>query len=75
MNYHIMVPEGYRKALESIGIKIEKRKLSRIYRFMSIRVLYPPPKTTILNKENKKYPYLLNQITTTQNQTKYGAVI
>jgi putative transposase len=42
---------------------------------MGIRVLYPPSKTTILNKENKKYPYLLNQITTTQNQTKYGAVI
>jgi putative transposase len=54
------------KALESIGIKVGKRKLSRIYKFMGIRALYPLPKTTILNKENKKYPYLLNQITTTQ---------
>jgi putative transposase len=54
------------KALESIGIKVGKRKLSRIYKFMGIRALYPPPKTTILNKESKKYPYLLNQITTTQ---------
>jgi len=54
------------KALESIGIKVGKRKLSRTYKFMGIRALYPPPKTTILNKENKKYPYLLNQITTTQ---------
>jgi hypothetical protein len=24
---------------------------------MGIRALYPPPKTTILNKENKKYLY------------------
>ena len=54
------------KALESIGIKVGKRKLSRTYKFMGIRALYPPPKTTILNKENKKYPYLLEQITTTQ---------
>ena len=54
------------KALESIGIKVGKRKLSRIYKFMGIRALYPPPKTTILNKENKKYPYLLEQTTTTQ---------
>jgi putative transposase len=54
-----MVPEGYRKALESIGIKIEKRKLSRIYKFMSIRVLYPPPKTTILNKENRDLSIIL----------------
>jgi putative transposase len=54
------------KALESIGIKVRKRRLSRIYKFMGIRALYPPPKTTILNKENKKYPYLLNQIITTQ---------
>jgi putative transposase len=54
------------KALESIGIKVGKRKLSRIYKFIDIRALYPPPKTTILNKENKKYPCLLNQITATQ---------
>jgi putative transposase len=45
------------KALESIGIKAGERKLSRIYKFMGIRALYPPPKTTILNKENKKYLY------------------
>ncbi|ACD67014.1 Integrase catalytic region [Sulfurihydrogenibium sp. YO3AOP1] len=54
------------KALESIGIKVGKRKLSRIYKLMGIRALYPPPKTTILNEENKKYPYLLNQTTATQ---------
>jgi len=54
------------KALEIIEIKVGKRKLSRIYKFMGIRALYPPPKTTILNKENKKYPYLLEQTTTTQ---------
>jgi hypothetical protein len=63
------------KALESIGIKVGKRKLSRTYKFMGIRALYPPPKTTILNKESKKYPYLLNQITTHKDQTQYGAVI
>jgi putative transposase len=32
------------KALESIGIKVGKRKLSRIYKFMGIRALYSPPK-------------------------------
>jgi putative transposase len=53
------------KASESIGIKVGKRKLSRIYKFMGIKVLYSPTKTTILNKENKKFPYLLNQKTTT----------
>jgi hypothetical protein len=34
------------KALESIEIKVGKRKLSRIYKFMGIRALYPQ-KTTI----------------------------
>jgi len=28
------------KALESIGIKVGKRKLSRIYKFIGIRALY-----------------------------------
>jgi putative transposase len=42
-----------------------------------VRTLYPLPKTTILNKENKKYPYLLNQTTTTQkpNQIWSGDII
>jgi putative transposase len=46
-----MVPEGCRKHRN----KSRKEEVSRIYKFMGIRALYPPPKTTILNKENKKF--------------------
>jgi putative transposase len=37
------------KALESIGIKVGKRKLSRIYKFMGIRALYPPPFSNVIH--------------------------
>jgi len=35
---------------------------------MSIKALYPKPKTTIANQEHKKYPYLLNAFKNNDNQ-------
>jgi len=35
---------------------------------MGIKALYPKPKTTMANKEHKKYPYLLNEFKNEDNQ-------
>lgn len=40
-------------------INIGRKRIRRLMREMGIRTLFPEPKTTIANKEHKKYPYLL----------------
>jgi putative transposase len=37
-------------------------------KIMGIKAIYPKPKTTIANKEHKKYPYLLTQFKNDKNQ-------
>ena len=36
--------------------------------YMVIRALYPKARTTIANKEHKKYPYLLSEFKNDKNQ-------
>ncbi len=57
---------GYRRITailnEQKGYKINQKKVLRLMRLMGIQAVYPKKKTTIINKKEYKYPYLLNDI-------------
>jgi putative transposase len=56
---------GYRritKELQRRGYHINHKRVLRIMRDMKIQALYPKHKTTVLNPENKVYPYLLRSL-------------
>jgi putative transposase len=56
---------GYRKITKELqrrGHTINHKKVLRLMRDMRIMALYPKPKTTILNGQHKKYPYLLRDL-------------
>lgn len=56
---------GYRritKELQTIGYRINKKRVQRLMQAMNIKALYPKPKTSIKNEEHKIYPYLLKEI-------------
>jgi len=56
------------KLLLRLGYNIGRKMVQRAMKFMGIKALYPKPKTTIANKEHKKYPYLLNAFKNGNNQ-------
>lgn len=61
---------GYRrisKELQAMGYKINKKRVQRLMRAMSIKALYPKPKTSIKNEEHKVYPYLLKEMAITRS--------
>jgi putative transposase len=56
---------GYRKVtveLQNKGYDINHKKVLRIMREMGIAGVYQKHKTTISNKEHKKFPYLLKNV-------------
>jgi putative transposase len=53
---------GYRKITKELqrrSYKINHKRVLRLMREMNIVAIYPKPKTTIIKREHKKYPYLL----------------
>jgi putative transposase len=56
------------KLLLRLGYNIGRNIVIKAMKFMGIKALYPKPKTTIANKEHKKYPYLLNAFKNDKNQ-------
>jgi putative transposase len=56
------------KLLKRLGFDAGRKLIKSAFEFMGIRALYPMPKTTIANKEHKKYPYLLNAFKNKENQ-------
>ena len=48
------------KLLVRLGFNVGRKLVKKAFVFMGIKALYPKPRTTIANKEHKKYPYLLN---------------
>jgi len=53
---------GYRKITKELQRRdyaINHKRVLRMMREMNIMAIYPKPKTTIVNNEHKKYPYLL----------------
>ena len=53
---------GYRRItaeLQNRGHDINHKRVLRMMRDMRIQALYPKPRTTMVNSQHKKYPYLL----------------
>jgi len=46
--------------LKRLGFDVGRKLIKSAFAFMGIKALYPKPKTTVANKEHKKYPYLLD---------------
>lgn len=60
---------GYRKITKELlarGYAVSQKKVLRIMREANIQALYPKPRLSNANKQNKKYPYLLNDIKITR---------
>lgn len=45
--------------LGGFGYRVNRKRIRRLYHLLGIETIYAAPKTTIENKEHKKYPYLL----------------
>lgn len=56
------------KLLNRLGFSVGRKLVKSAFAFMGIKALYPKIKTTISNKEHKKYPYLLNEFKNNNNQ-------
>ena len=50
-----------RKLLMRLGFKVGRKRVIHAMKHMGIVALYPKPKTSLANKEHKKYPYLLSK--------------
>lgn len=48
--------------LKTIGYEVNRKRVVRLMRLMGIEALYPRPRTTVTDKEHKKYPYLLRSV-------------
>lgn len=49
-------------ALIKKGYGVNPKRVRRLMQVMGIQAIYPKPRTTITNKEHKKYPYLLRKL-------------
>jgi putative transposase len=56
------------KILTRLGINVGRKLIRTAMVYMGIRALYPKARTTIANKEHKKYPYLLSEFKNDKNQ-------
>jgi putative transposase len=56
------------KLLQRLGFHAGRKLIKSAFEFMGIRALYPKVKTTLANKEHKKYPYLLKKFKNNNNQ-------
>jgi len=56
------------KLLDRLGFRVGRKLIKSAMEFMGIKALYPKVKTTIANKEHKKYPYLLEEFKNDDNQ-------
>ena len=61
---------GYRRITailnEQKEFKINKKRVLRLMRLIGIQAVYPKKKTTIINKKEYKYPYLLKDLKITK---------
>lgn len=49
--------------LRSLKIRINIKRVRRLMRLMGLEAIYCKPKTSVADKEHKKYPYLLKDLT------------
>ncbi|MCF6198307.1 MAG: IS3 family transposase, partial [Hyphomicrobiaceae bacterium] len=55
-----------REHLRRLGHRAGRGKVRRLMRKMGIVAIYQKPRTTIANKDHKKYPYLLRDLLITR---------
>jgi putative transposase len=48
--------------LKSIGYDVNRKRIQNLYKTLGIQAIYTKPRTTIINKQHEKYPYLLDRI-------------
>lgn len=63
--YKITPFYGYRKMtvwINEQGFKVNKKRVKRLMRAVGWQTIYREPRTTIVNKQHKKYPYLLKDL-------------
>jgi len=61
---------GHRKLtilLRQNGFNVNKKRVRRLMKIMDWRTIYREPRTTIPDKEHKKYPYLLRNLEINRN--------
>ncbi len=56
------------KQLRRENIKVGRKKVIHAMHILGLKALYPKAKTTVANKEHKKYPYLLKEFKNDKNQ-------
>ena len=56
------------KLLARLGINVGRKLIKTAMEYMGIRAMYPKIRTTVANKEHKKYPYLLKEFKNDKNQ-------
>lgn len=56
------------KLLSRVGFSVGRKLIKTTMEFMGIKALYPKVRTTLANKEHKKYPYLLAELKNDKNQ-------
>lgn len=56
------------KLLKRLGFKVGRKLIKSAFESMGIKALCPKVRTTIANKEHKKYPYLLNEFKNDKDQ-------
>jgi len=69
---------GHRKIkneLRKRGYKVNNKKIIRLMREEGIKAVYPKPKTSISNKQHKKFPYLLRNVEITKKNQVWSSDI
>lgn len=57
---------GIRKitnGLKRLGRSINHKRVARLMKLMGLEAIYPKPRLSVANKEHRKYPYLLRNLT------------
>jgi putative transposase len=61
--------------LERAGAKVNRKRVQRLMRLMSLEAIYPRPRTTLAGKGHKIYPYLLRDLEITRSDQVWSADI
>ena len=64
-----------RRYLVNLGYPVGNKRVRRLMRVMGIMAIYPKPRTSILDPENRSYPYLLRGIEVTRSNQVWCADI
>jgi putative transposase len=50
------------KELNALGYEVNRKRIIRLMRLMTLEAMYPKPRKTLRQKDHQKYPYLLKNI-------------